>query len=221
MIRLLYNGQDHCTVNDAKLTDFNDKSRKDHHYLRAEDDCYYLIEYTRGKSFDYSNANSFINNLKKSPKTRGTWQWRHKQKAIRVAAKTLLRELPDEWLSDSTFVPVPPSKAKNHPEYDDRMLQVLGKPGVDVRELVHQTQRIEATHVSEDRHSVGRLVENYQIDEDQTEPPPTHIVIVDDMVTAGAHFRAMCRVLDERFPGVPISGVFLARRVFPKDNEQD
>ena len=208
-------------VNDAELTKFNHETRQDHYHLTAADDCFYFIEYTRGKPFNYSKANGFINNLKKNPKTRGTWQWKHKKGAINDAAKTLLRELPDDWLSDSTFVPVPPSKAKNHPEYDDRMLQVLGKLGVDVRELVHQTQSMEATHVSEDRHSVGRLVENYQIDEDQTEPPPTHIVIVDDMVTAGAHFRAMCRVLDERFPGVPISGVFLARRVFPKDNEQD
>lgn len=206
-------------MNDAKLTDFNDKSRKDHHYLRAEDDCYYLIEYTRGKSFDYSNANSFINNLKKSPKTRGTWQWRHKQKAIRVAAKTLLRELPDEWLSDSTFVPVPPSKAKNHPEYDDRMLQILAKLNVDVREVVYQTHTMTAAHESENRHSVDELAENYEIDEDQTEPAPTHIVIIDDMITAGAHFRAVSRVLHERFPDVPISGVFLARRIFSDDGQ--
>ncbi len=141
-------------MNDAKLTKFSSVSRRDHHYLRPEDDCYFFIEYTRGKSFDYSNANSFINNLKKSPKTRGTWQWRHKQKAIRVAARTLLRELPDEWLSESTFVPVPPSKAKNHPEYDDRMLQILAKLNADVREVIYQTRTMPAAHESENRHSV-------------------------------------------------------------------
>jgi len=203
----------------AKLTRFDDKARQDHHYLTSDDDCFYFIEYTSHKPFNYSKANSFINNLKKSPETRKTWQWRHKLRAINVAAKTLLREFPDDWISDSTFVPVPPSKAKDHPEYDDRMIQILGKLDVDVRELVHQKKSMEATHVSEDRHSVDDLVENYEIDEDQCEPTPTHIVIVDDMVTAGAHFRAMCTVLGNRFPGVPISGVFLARRVFPGDNE--
>lgn len=48
----------------------------------------------------------------------------------------------------------------------------------------------------------------------------THIVIIDDMITAGAHLKAMSRVLRERFPGVPISGVFLAKRVIPDDNEE-
>lgn len=204
-------------MNDAKLTEFDDRSRQNHHSLRTEDDCYYFIEYTRGKSFEYSDANSFINNLKKSPKTHGTSQWRHKQKAIRVAARTLLRELPDEWLSDSTFVPVPPSKAKDHPEYDDRLVQMLAKLNVDVRDVVYQSHTMPAAHESENRPSIDDLVENYEIDEHQTEPTPTHIVIVDDMITAGTHYRAVARVLRERFPDVPISGVFLARRIFADD----
>jgi predicted amidophosphoribosyltransferase len=99
------------------------------------------------------------------------------------------------------------------------MLQVLrGLGNADVRELVIQTESMEATHVSDQRHTINELVANYEIDEDQAEPEPTHIVIVDDMMTAGAHFRAMARVLGERFPAVPISGVFLARRIFPENN---
>jgi hypothetical protein len=200
---------------------FDEETRPDHFYLCANDDCYFFIEYTARRPFNYSDANSFITNLKKKPSKRGTYEWAHKIRAIDDAAETLRRELPEDWLENSTFVPIPPSKATNDTEYDDRMSQVLNKLGnnVDVRELVYQKESMEATHVSDQRHSIPTLVENYEIDEDQVRPEPTHIVIMDDMMTAGAHFVDMRRVLEERFPGVPISGVFLARRVFPEDNE--
>jgi hypothetical protein len=205
-------------MQDATITKFDDETRPLHAFLTADDDCYYFVEFIRGAGYG-PPGNSFINNLKKKPSKRNTWEWPHKVRAINAASRTLLRELPDDWLSDSTFVPVPPSKAREHPEYDDRMLQVLvGLGNVDVRELVIQTESMEATHVSDQRHTIQELVDNYEIDEDQAEPEPTHIVIVDDMMTAGAHFRAMARVLGERFPAVPISGVFLARRIFPENN---
>jgi hypothetical protein len=41
------------------------------------------------------------------------------------------------------------------------------------------------------------------------------MAILDDVLTAGTHFRAMSIVLSQRFPGVPIVGLFIARRVFP------
>lgn len=209
-------------MKDSSMKAFDEETSEIHHYLREGDDCHYFIEYTARKPFDYSDANNFINNLKKSPNKRNSpWEWRWKVKAIDDAAEALARELPKEWLSDSTFVPVPPSKAKDDPEYDDRMWQILTKLGgsVDVRELVYQKTSMEATHVSDDRHSIGDLVENYEIDEDLIDPAPTHLVVVDDMMTVGAHFRAMVQVLEERFPGIPISGVFLARRIFPAENE--
>src|ERR1700727_1953071 len=205
-------------MEDATLTEFNDETRPLHASLTADDDCYYFVEFIKGAGYG-PPGNSFINNLKKHPSKRNTWEWPHKVRAIRTASRTLRRELPADWLSDSTFVPVPPSKARGHAEYDDRMLQVLrGLGDADVRELVVQTESMEATHVSDQRHTINELVANYEIDEDQAEPEPTHIVIVDDMVTAGAHFRAMARVLGERFPTVPISSIFLARRIFPENN---
>jgi hypothetical protein len=208
-------------VKGAKLTPFDDGTREDHFYLRADDDCFYFIEYTARKRYDHSPANSFIGNLKKSPNKRGTYEWRHKLNAIAEAASTLQRELPKKWLAGSTFVPIPPSDAKDDPEYDDRMTQILARLKVDVREVVYQRCSMPPTHESEERHSVDDLLENYEIDEGQAKPAPKHIVIVDDMVTAGAHFRAMTRILSRRFPGVPISGVFLARRIFADDDSDD
>jgi predicted amidophosphoribosyltransferase len=206
----------------SKLTKFDDETRSLHSFLRAEDDCYFFIECTARKGYSYSKANGFMTNLKKKPSVKETYQWKHKLTAIRDAAETLSEELPQKWLKKSTFVPIPPSKSKKHADYDDRMSKVLAKIGkVDVREMVYQLKSMDATHTLKKRHKISELVANYKIDAELTDPEPTHIVIVDDMVTAGAHYRAMRRVLRKRFPEVPISAVFLSRRIFADDEEEE
>ncbi len=88
---------------------------------------------------------------------------------------------------------------------------------IDVRDLVIQTDSYDAAHESGYRPTVEELVEIYEINETVSEPAPRAIGIVDDVLTAGAHYRAMHNVISGRFPDVPIIGIFIARRVFPPD----
>ena len=44
-----------------------------------------------------------------------------------------------------------------------------------------------------------------------TSPPPRALGLFDDVLTTGAHFKAAQRVLQHRFPGIPIAGIFPAR----------
>jgi hypothetical protein len=123
------------------------------------------------------------------------------------------------------LVPVPPSKAKNDPAYDNRMVQVCRlirrapQPPLDVRELVLQRSSLSAAHESQQRPTVDDLVREYYIDENLVDPQPRWIGVFDDVLTVGTHFVAMKRVLSARFPRVPISGFFIARRVFPNPFE--
>jgi predicted amidophosphoribosyltransferase len=80
--------------------------------------------------------------------------------------------------------------------------------------LVHQTVSTSAAHEG-NRHKPDELKAIYRIDEALSAPEPKSIGIVDDMLTAGAHFRAMKDVLQARFPEANIVGFFLTRRVFP------
>ncbi|MET4369521.1 hypothetical protein ABIA99_002206, partial [Bradyrhizobium sp. LB12.1] len=48
---------------------------------------------------------------------------------------------------------------------------------------------------------------------------PKYIGIVDDMLTAGAHFRAANNILSKRFPTSRITGLFIARRIFSNSGE--
>lgn len=178
-----------------------------------------MFEYTSQKTYSFSDTNQLISNLKKSPKS-STLEIGHKRRAIRDCSEAISRGLAPELLAGSTFVPIPPSKAGGDPEYDDRMLQVCkgitGPTTIDVRELVTQNASIRTAHLSpEGRPRIDEIYANYSIDEAITSPVPKHICIVDDVLAAGAHFKAMQRILDDRFPDVRIVGIFIARRIFP------
>lgn len=197
------------------LTQIDELHLPDHWYLDAHDNCYFIGEYTAGKGYTYSSTNQFIYNLKKSVERRGTPEYKHKGAAIRQAARALNTSLNPEFIERATFVPVPPSYAPGDPLYDDRITQVIQgiAPNVDVRELVRQTRSTPGAHLLDDRPGPRQLYANYEIDDDLTEPTPSAIAVVDDVLTTGAHFKAMQRILNENFPDVPVVGLFLARRV--------
>lgn len=197
----------------------------DHARLTPQDQCYFLAEYTAGRNWEFGN-NGLITNLKKKPQFKDTPSWKYKKRAISDCAVALGRAIGPAWLRGGTLIPVPPSKAKDDPEYDDRMTQVLtsiniGFP-VDVRELVIQTQSLRRSHASgENRVTVDELLDVYQIDESLADPAPTAIAVVDDVLTAGTHYKAMQTILSQRFPDIPIFGIFIARRVFANDSAAD
>lgn len=120
-----------------------------------------------------------------------------------------------------TLVPVPPSKARNHALYDDRLTRILRQirpePPLDVRELVIQTESTIAAHDSERRPKPDDLVSLYRLDDTLLTPPPTTLLIVDDLLTTGAHFRAVKHILGRAFPGARTVGAFVARRALPND----
>lgn len=201
-----------------RLTEIDDLSRPDHYYLDADDTCYFLGEYTARKGYAFSATNQLIANLKKPVSVRGEYQWRYKQQAIRQAAEALRAALSDDDLNTATFVPLPPSKAKSDPLYDDRMTRVLlairQQPRLDIRELLVQIMSTEAAHLTDDKRlPPDDLLGRYDLDEKLLEPPPSNIVLFDDVITTGSHFKAAKKILGKVFPDTSIYGLFIARRV--------
>ncbi|MBU1376334.1 MAG: hypothetical protein KKE02_14690 [Alphaproteobacteria bacterium] len=201
-----------------RLSEIDDSNRADHTRLLAGDACLYLYEYTSGRDYTFSATNNLINNLKKKP-TASRSQLGYKAGAVTGCARALGAALNPKWLDIATVVPIPGSKAADHPDFDTRMEQVARqiRLGLDVRNLVIQAQSTNAAHEVGvgDRVTVEELLNLYSIDETIAAPAPRVIGILDDILTAGTHFRAMKIKLAERFPGVPITGLFIARRVFP------
>ena len=197
----------------------------DHAHIGPDDECYYLREYTRGQNHAYSDTNQLIFNLKKAMDRKGRPEWRYKGIAIRQCAAEMKAALNPDWLAQAVLVPIPPSKAASDPAYDDRMQQVceLMGAGGGVRNLVIQANSTRASHECGDgeRVTVEELKAQYRIEEALIAPAPNVIGIVDDVLTAGTHFRAMSDVLKARFPNAAIIGLFIARRVFPAVSFED
>ena len=142
---------------------------------------------------------------------------RYKEQAIQKVASAL-DKLPTK--DNTLWVPVPGSKKRNHPNHDDRLIQILEKTHRWWKEIIYQTESYEADHQSpgSDRKSIKKLVDLYQIDCEAVnalEAEPSCIVVFDDVITAGHHFKAMQKKLASRFLNTPIIGFFIARTVQP------
>jgi hypothetical protein len=199
------------------LTEIDDLTRPDHYHLNAGDACLFLGEYTARKGFSFSATNQLVLNFKKSVDRRGRPEWQHKERAIRETGQAFAGAIQAAWLASATLVPIPPSKQKNDPLYDDRMQRMLlavpAAQPLDIRELLIQQQTMEAAHDADIRPGPDQIAAHYQIDAKLCEPAPRTIALFDDVITTGAHFVAARRVLQARFPQARIFGFFIARRV--------
>ena len=199
-----------------KWTKIDDLLRNDHWYLTADDHCFFLGEYTARKGYSYSTTNNVILNFKKSVDRKGRSEWRYKEAAIRDVASAFRSALGND-IDNFTFVPTPPSKARHHELYDDRLSQMLRqmrpRPMVDIRDMVVQESSGEPSHLTESRPKPDDIADLYTIDTTLVAPTRKWIAVVDDVLTTGAHFKAMQAVLNQHFPDIIIIGLFVARRV--------
>jgi len=201
------------------LLQIDELNRFEHCYLELDDKCFFLREYTASNKYNYSLTNSLISNLKKGMEKKGKPEWKHKLRAIKQCAKDLADSLDPESVQQATLVPIPPSKTKNSPFYDDRMTQILSQLSAshgrsyDIREIVYQLNDTESAYTTGHHPHPYEVRVNIAINEDHVNPTPTTIWLFDDVLTNGAHFRAMKSLLMERFPSVLVFGLFIARCV--------
>lgn len=199
------------------LTAVDELSRPDHSHLHPDDNCLFFGEYTARKGWSFSATNQLISNFKIGLEHRTAYRWRYKQQAIKSVAEGFGEALNPKWLEIATLVPVPPSKCRAHPLYDDRIARMLeaipSAVKLDIRELILQVDEREAAHDAECRPRPDDHLRNYRINEALTKPKPTQIGIFDDMLVTGSSFKACQQLLAGRFPGAPICGLFIARRV--------
>jgi predicted amidophosphoribosyltransferase len=177
-----------------------------------------LGEYTAKKGFLFSETNDLIFNFKIGVEHRNTNRWPHKGKAIKLIGEAFgVAIVNKEWLHTATLVPIPPSKQKNDPLYDDRVLRMLkaipSERPLDIRELIVQEGEREAAHEADCRPRPEDLLGRYRINEAVAQPEPSTIGVFDDLLVTGASFKACQTLLQQRYPRAPVFGLFVARRV--------
>lgn len=198
-----------------RLTQIDELIRGQHYHIDAGDLCYFFGEYTARQHAAYSETNQLIMNLKKGNERRGLQDYHYKGTAINRVAQMITRTIGN--IGDYTFVPVPPSKCRTDAAYDDRMTAILRaaqamNPSLDFRELVLQNQSMIASHASTaSRPTPDEIMANYSLDASLLAGIRGNIIIFDDVLTAGSHFKAMKQFLRQHLPEASILGLFVAR----------
>jgi hypothetical protein len=201
------------------VSKLDDTTVGQHFLLDPTDICYHIWEYTRRGGFNASPTNNLVSNLKKKPSKlkanpkEAPW----KERAVAYAAQALSQRIRREWIETlGTIVPIPSSKIVGHEDYDDRLARILnlafGNQQADIRPLLVQTSSTIADHETTERQRFEELLRITQVDEALAVlGVRSNIMIFDDVLNSGKHFKVAQRLLSARFPGVPIVGVFLAR----------
>jgi hypothetical protein len=203
-----------------KLRQIDDSTLGEHFSLDGADRCYYIWEYVARQRYDFSPANQLVFNLKTKPSAIGKTRTRDRYKAEAIAhAGAALRSLMARAFVEAraTFVPIPGSKAVADPDYDDRVSRVLARAfhgwDADVREMLTLKQSTPADHESVDRLTYDGLSAITELTNQSGTAPRPVIVIVDDVLNSGKHFKVAQSFIRSRYPSVEIRGVFLARCV--------
>ncbi len=184
-------------------------------YIEKDDVCIYARDYVGGhKGYQAGDTNSLILNFKKPSSKKNTDEWKWRENAVeRFSTEISLLFKPD---STATITAIPSSKAKNDPKYDNRfedLFEQLSKlrPKLRIERPVEIKQTIDASHRTGEREP-EIIKENYMWKGFKKETPKG-LCLVDDILTSGAHFRAMSDFLRENKYNGKIVGVFLAKTI--------
>jgi hypothetical protein len=192
------------------------------HNLSKDDelcDLYYCRIYTTGKGYEYSDTNQYVLNLKIPPVEANSSRLRYKSKAIDLfveeATEFLQKTLQDE--PSCILVPIPPSKSKDHDEYDNRIELVAKRIALKINNFecisaLHTVSSRESAHTGGTR-NVESICKSLAVDKNlfQDVSAVKKIFLLDDVLTSGANFSAAKNHISKHFPGISVVGVFWAR----------
>lgn len=185
--------------------------------LLPSDPCYYLLNRTSG-GFSASPANSLIDDFKKDP-----YRFRnnpavlgYKDSAVRRfahALAVLLRPLATSSPS-VVLVPMPTSRAEGDVAYDDRLVRLCSiaaeEAGARSENVLHTIRTVPASHAGGTRR-VEEIASNIACSAPSPGTSPLFLVLVDDVLTTGAHYAACRERLAALFPSCPVfMGAFLS-----------
>lgn len=214
---------------EAQLRRIGGAERVDHSRLRAEHRCYFWGEYTpwehtKGFKGDFSETNRLIEALKTPTEQQEEVNLERKRQAVEktAAAFATFWRWRDLLRDGVMLVPMPPSRPRNDPLYDNRMTRVLGEIqstlGIElpIHDILEFDGSTAPSHTSASRPTPNALSKAMTLDDAGVSfTTPKLILLFDDVLTTGAHFVVASARLQERFPTSGIIGNFVARCVRP------
>lgn len=164
----------------------------EHCYLDMADECYFAGDY---QSCSAPGMRPTILSLKRGD-----------ERTIDDVVQQLASAMPLEWINFYTFVPMPSSSGVT--SHLQSMVKRL--PAQDTRDLVLQICDTPSSHNGW-RPTPDQRATLMRLNELEVEPRPQAVIVVDDVLATGSHFRATKKIIRQRWPHMRVIGVFLAR----------
>lgn len=170
-----------------------------------QDTCYFAREFISGGGFAFG-TNQLIFNFKKGPEKKGTVEWSYKESAV----KQFAAELP--FKKPSTIAFIPTSKRRDDTRYDprfDMLADELGLlcPFISIEEPIEIAASREAVHYQHGPRSVADYLTTYRWIGFRNQPVD-RLIVVDDVLTSGAQFKAYKATVQKHCPELDVIGVF-------------
>lgn len=197
-----------------------DRALAGHLLLREDDLCYYYLVRTSG-GFGASAANSRIHDFKKEPERfrDNPGVWRYKVAEIEHFARDVcdLLDRHDfrniiEHFGNVALVPMPTHYPKSHEFHDSRlsdMCRIVADrvDGIRVEDVFDMRRELAPSHG-------GGMRDVEALRQEMTfagfAQVPRLAILVDDVLTTGAHYVVCRDLIWQDHPDVPVIGLFLA-----------
>lgn len=192
------------------------------YYIDDEDleNCFFAVEYISKGGYSASEANNLVSNFKKPMDRKGKEEWKFKLKAIDDFGHMISNILTDE---EYVISDMGTSKSESDPEYDPRLIQTIRKlkkikPNVIYDPLFSIKKGMPSSSRGNNRLRPDDILkhltwEGFSDNNDDL----GEVVIIDDVITTGAHFKACKSLINRYYPDMVVYGIFLAKTVWPNN----
>ena len=183
-------------------------------YITQDDRCYYFLNYLPGEGYSASKGNDLILNFKKDIRYKDTNSWGYKILAIKQFANMLHGALGGRIC---TIIPMPTSKPRGSQNFDDRLDQTAAMLGqistnYDIQLCLDVKEECPAAHRGGER-SPDALLQNIILTPPLS-PPKNNIILIDDVLTSGGHFKAAKAAILAKYPEADVIGFFLGKTIY-------
>ena len=180
-------------------------------FLNDDDVCFYCCIYTPG-GYGASGCNSMVVNFKRDIANQSNQSvWYYRNMAISKFANMLHLMFKN---SEYTIIPCATSKPRGSLNFNDRLDATVSmlksfSSNYDIQFCLDTKTATLPSHIGGTRNPVEMANNTSWVH--PTRPPNQNIILVDDVFTTGAHFRAYKDIILSHYPSHNVMGVFLAK----------
>ena len=193
-------------------------------HICKDDQCYYWDYFlskqaSPGEDIKESSKKltSHIYNFNKPPNRKGKVEWEHRDTTILFFVEILSKIIEDD--PTTGIISVPSSKTTDDSDYDNRFEDMFhefskARPLVKVISPITIRGNVTPSHAGGTREP-EEIIANYQLTKPHELLQLDKLIICDDVITTGGHFRAMSNfITGEGNFKKPIIGLFFGKTYY-------